>query len=72
MKQAEATRSRQGNGNQSQKNQTGSLKQMEGKAFDVFGDMCEYGLKYMREQPETAALALIGVGFILGWKMKIW
>lgn len=28
--------------------------------------------RYVREQPEAAALWALGIGFVLGWKLKIW
>jgi hypothetical protein len=28
--------------------------------------------RYIREEPETAALWALGLGFVLGWKLKIW
>jgi len=27
---------------------------------------------YIREQPEAAALCALGIGFVLGWKLKLW
>jgi len=35
-------------------------------------DMVEYLREYARENPETAALWCLGIGFVLGWKLKIW
>ena len=35
-------------------------------------DVVEYLKQYARENPGTAALWCLGVGFILGWKMKPW
>jgi hypothetical protein len=35
-------------------------------------DMVQYLREYARENPETAALWCFGIGFVLGWKMKIW
>ena len=31
-----------------------------------------YTRDYVQQQPEKAALICIGVGFILGWKLKPW
>jgi hypothetical protein len=35
-------------------------------------DVIEYLREYARENPESAALWCFGVGFILGWKLKLW
>jgi ElaB/YqjD/DUF883 family membrane-anchored ribosome-binding protein len=40
--------------------------------IEVGRDMVEYVREYVRENPETAALYCLGIGFILGWKLKIW
>ncbi len=37
-----------------------------------FRDMLCYAKDYAKENPEVAALTCLGVGFILGWKMKMW
>jgi hypothetical protein len=35
-------------------------------------DSLEYLRDYAREKPETAALWCLGIGFVLGWKLKPW
>jgi hypothetical protein len=35
-------------------------------------DIVEYLKDYARERPEVAALWCLGIGFILGWKLKPW
>jgi hypothetical protein len=35
-------------------------------------DMRVYFKAYARENPETVALWCLGVGFVLGWKLKPW
>jgi hypothetical protein len=35
-------------------------------------DMVQYLREYARENPEAAALWCFGIGFVLGWKLKIW
>lgn len=35
-------------------------------------DMLAYLREYAVENPEVAALTCFGVGFILGWKLKMW
>lgn len=41
-------------------------------AGQVTHDIVEYLKQYARENPGTAALWCLGVGFVLGWKMKPW
>ncbi len=35
-------------------------------------DLVEYVTEYARENPGTVALWCLGIGFVLGWKMKPW
>jgi hypothetical protein len=35
-------------------------------------DLADYLKEYARERPEVAALWCVGIGFILGWKLKPW
>jgi hypothetical protein len=35
-------------------------------------DVVQYMREYARENPEAAALWCFGIGFVLGWKLKIW
>jgi ElaB/YqjD/DUF883 family membrane-anchored ribosome-binding protein len=35
-------------------------------------DFVQYLREYARENPETAALWCFGIGFMLGWKLKMW
>jgi hypothetical protein len=35
-------------------------------------DVFDYLTDYARENPGTAALWCLGVGFVLGWKIKPW
>ena len=35
-------------------------------------DMVQYMREYARENPEAAALWCFRIGFVLGWKLKIW
>jgi hypothetical protein len=37
-----------------------------------FEDMVTYLREYARERPEVVALTCLGIGFILGWKLKPW
>ena len=35
-------------------------------------DFVDYVKEYAREKPEVAALWCLGIGFVLGWKLKPW
>jgi len=39
---------------------------------EVGRDMVQYMREYARDNPEAAALWCFGIGFVLGWKLKIW
>ena len=35
-------------------------------------DLVEYLKDFAKERPEAAALWCLGIGFVLGWKLKPW
>jgi hypothetical protein len=35
-------------------------------------DLTEYLTRYARQNPGTAALTCMAIGFVLGWKLKPW
>jgi hypothetical protein len=35
-------------------------------------DLVEFARRYIREKPGVVALWCLGVGFVLGWKLKPW
>ena len=35
-------------------------------------DVAEHFREYAREKPEVVALWCLGIGFVLGWKLKPW
>jgi hypothetical protein len=39
---------------------------------EIAHDLVDYLKEYAREKPEVAALWCLGIGFILGWKLKPW
>lgn len=43
-----------------------------GEQLDLGHDLIDYLKEYAREKPEVAALWCLGIGFILGWKIKPW
>jgi hypothetical protein len=40
--------------------------------MDAARDLVHYLKEYAREKPEVVALWCLGVGFVLGWKLKPW
>ena len=43
-----------------------------GTALQPGQDLVRYLTEYARERPDVAALWCLGLGFILGWKLKPW
>ena len=39
---------------------------------EIKHDIVEYLTEYVRHNPGYAALCCLGVGFVLGWKLKPW
>lgn len=48
------------------------MQEQEADAVEMGRDLVEYLREYVRENPEKAALWSLGIGFVLGWKLKIW
>ena len=44
----------------------------KGDPVEMGRDLMEYLREYARENPETTALWCLGIGFVLGWKLKPW
>ena len=66
--ETENVRSQHGNGFHSgstREGETVDLKQVAESALCSFRD-------YARSNPETVALWCVGIGFVLGWKLKPW
>lgn len=40
--------------------------------LDPLRDLVDYFRDYAREKPGTMALWCLGIGFVLGWKLKPW
>lgn len=40
--------------------------------LSLLNDLQCYTKRYVQQQPETAALICVGIGFLLGWKLKPW
>ena len=43
-----------------------------GERLRPSSDVVEYFRQYARERPEVVALWCLGIGFVLGWKLKMW
>jgi hypothetical protein len=48
------------------------IEQLIEDPIEVGRDVVDYLREYAKENPETAALWCFGIGFVLGWKLKIW
>jgi hypothetical protein len=46
--------------------------QQPGERLAPTTDLMEYFQQYTRERPEVVALWCLGIGFVLGWKLKPW
>ncbi len=46
--------------------------QVHGDAMQPVDDFVHYVTEYARNNPGTMALWCLGIGFILGWKLKPW
>jgi hypothetical protein len=44
----------------------------EHNPLQPWDDLVTYVRGYMREEPEISACVCLGLGFILGWKLKPW
>jgi len=44
----------------------------EDNVKEMAHDATEYLTDYARQKPGTAALICLGIGFVLGWKLKPW
>jgi hypothetical protein len=44
----------------------------ETEPVELGRDFVHYLREYARENPGTAALWCFGIGFVLGWKLKLW
>jgi len=53
---------------------TAEAKQMlaDGDLKEMTHDLTEYLTNYARQNPGAAALTCLGIGFVLGWKLKPW
>jgi len=40
--------------------------------MEIGHDIVQYLRDYAKENPEAAALWCFGIGFVLGWKLKLW
>lgn len=56
----------------SEQSLSGQQHHQASQEMQPFEDLIEYVRAYTRERPEVVALTCLGVGFILGWKLKPW
>lgn len=60
------------NSRNAKQNLESTVQDVAGDARQVTNDFVEYLTDYARQNPGTAALWCLGVGFVLGWKLKPW
>jgi hypothetical protein len=58
--------------NYPREHQNSTTQNMVETARSAQKDMVSYVREYARENPEAAALWCLGIGFLLGWKLKPW
>ncbi len=46
--------------------------QQPGETLAQHTDLADFARQYAREKPGVVALWFLGVGFVLGWKLKPW
>lgn len=49
-----------------------STTRSQNAELQPMSDFLDYVEQYAREKPEVCALWCLGVGFVLGWKLKPW
>jgi hypothetical protein len=53
-------------------NQKSRTEMRDYEPAEMGRDMIQYLREYARENPEAAAMWCFGIGFVLGWKLKLW
>jgi hypothetical protein len=48
------------------------MRQSRTRDMQPAQDLVSYFRKYARENPEVVAMWCLGIGFVLGWKLKPW
>jgi hypothetical protein len=51
---------------------TQANSEMSGQELHPIHDAYAYFREYARQRPDVVALWCLGVGFVLGWKLKPW
>jgi hypothetical protein len=58
--------------NETRRQQPSDRRNESESAMRPMEDIVSYAREFAREQPEMAALWCLGIGFVLGWKLKPW
>jgi len=66
---ATKTATRPANGNTDMRAEAARFQEMAGTATE---DVFTMAKDYVKANPENAALWCLGIGFVLGWKLKPW
>jgi len=67
-----ATRNRRHSGNMQSRNQFEAMQRPKSASQGIAEETLQHFRSYVREKPEQAALWCLGIGFVLGWKLKPW
>lgn len=65
---AQSTRAQGGNTGQADHSASDIVRSFESHPKDLTHYLCEFA----EENPQAAALWCLGIGFVLGWKLKPW
>ncbi len=66
------TKSRWPSMSQEGRNPNQGLEKARAEGGEMAEEAIQYVRDYVRTNPETAALWCLGIGFVLGWKLKPW
>jgi hypothetical protein len=55
-----------------QASNVGNKKRQTEDTREITQDIVDSMIRYGRDKPGSAALICLGVGFVLGWKLKPW
>jgi hypothetical protein len=56
----------------SRRSNTAAIEKATEELQEFKSDAIEYLTEYARQNPGYAALWCLGIGFVLGWKLKFW
>jgi len=66
------TKNRRFSASQQSGNQFEAMQKPKSASHGIADDTLHHLRSYVHEKPEQAALWCLGIGFVLGWKLKPW